>query len=1017
MKSLSTHAARFKPLVFTLVALLMLLGGYNYFTLPAQEDPKITIREAVITTHFPGMSAEKVELLITKPIELAIRQVPELEEVRSTSRPGTSIIHAKTYDHLFELEQIWDDLRQKVRQAESQLPDGTQTPQINDDFGDVAVVTAALTGDDFSAGEIRHYAQHIRDQLYSVTGTKKVQLHGIQPERVYIETSQVKLNEVGYTRAQFIQILRSQNVLSAGGEVELPSGSLLIDPSGQFNTLDDMRNLLLPAPQGGTIALRDLAQVRIGPVEPASRKVFFNGQRAVIFAVSMLEGQRVLEYAPRLKNKLEEIESSLPIGLNLDIVTYQAEQVGNAVFGVTQSVLQTLVIVLVVVVIFLGVRTGLIVGTIVPGVMLITLAVMGFADIPLERMSLATLVIALGLLVDNGIVIAEDYKRRLEEGVSRDDALNQCGRELCLPLLASTLTTILVFIPLMMAQHPAGEYTRSISLVILISLLTSWLLAMTVTPVLCRYFMTMPTPSSKTPEKGAFHRLELRYASLLRAVLAHKAVFLVSILVLFGLGVAGIIIAPKQFFPGSDRAQVLITLNLPAGSNLNQTSTTLKQLFPVLSDDDAFEYIDDYAAYAGYGGPRFVLSLTPLDPATNKAFVVANLNSYDAMPQAIKELRSMFKRQFPGVNASVRGMFLGPSDPNIVHLQVKGPDKSVVYEYGQKLASEVKQIPGMIDVWHDWENPISRLYISVNQQQARRAGVSSADITEALTHYYSGGVISQFVQGDELLPIAIRGEPEERRQLSKLYSLNVNSKGGHSVPLMQVADVQVHPAAGAIQREDMTRTLTVEGRPLYRSPEDMAPRLQSIMDRLSEDLPPGHYMEFDGIITDSAAGKAALSANMPLSFGVILLLLVAQFNSFKRPLMIVATIPLLVSGAALGLTVMGSSFGFMEILGLLSLAGIIINNALVLIDRIDIERASGHDMDEAIITAASRRLRPIIMTTVTTVFGLMPLIIAVDALFYGMASVIAFGLVIGTLLTLGVTPVLYQLMAPRGVDN
>jgi len=1022
--SISAVAYRFHAVVLLAVTLLMGFGAYSYFTLPAQEDPQITIREAVVTTRFPGLSPERMERLVTKTLEESIRQIPEIEEIRSTSRAGLSIIHATVYDRYFELDQIWDELRDKVDAAAADLPEGASEPVINDDFGDVAVITAALTAEDFGMGAMFDMAKHIRDQLYGVAGTKRIDFHGVQEERIFIETSNTRLAQLGLSRDQVISILQSQNIIRPGGEIDTGERSFIVEPTGNLKSLEQIREVLIPLGDGeGTVRLRDLATVKRGTVDPPQRKAYYNGEPAIIFAISMLDGYRVLEYAPRVRARLAEIEQALPVGYQLDIVTYQAEQVENAVYGVTNNVLQTLAIVLAVVILFLGLRTGLIVGSIVPAVMLITLAIMGFTGIPLERMSLATLVIALGLLVDNGIVIAEDFKRRLEEGTDRDAALAQTGRELALPLLSSTLTTVLVFLPLMLAEHEAGEYTRSISLVILISLLTSWVLAMTVTPTLCHWFIKVDQDGGTRKRRFAlgdfFSLLERGYAWLLRSILRIRYLFLAVMIAALGVGGWGMSQIPNEFFPDSDRAQVLMTLDLPSDVSLRTTDDKLNALFPILSDEERFPYLDGFAAYAGYGGPRFVLSLTPLDPASNKAFIVANLDNFENMQRALSDLRAMFREEFPGLRARVTNMFLGPSDPGLFHVQVKGPDAEVVYNKARELEAVLRGVPGMIDVWQDWENRIPKVVVDVDQTQARRAGISSRDVAQSLSAYYSGRRVSEFREGDDIFPIVARADDAERSRIEQLRSISVEgSAGGISVPLEQVATLQIQSDYAVIQREDLTRTVTVEGRPLGVSPEDLVARIDPKIEALRKDLAPGHTIEYDGIVTDSQAGKAALAANVPLCLAIVFLLLVSQFNSYRRPLLIVLTIPLIIVGAALGLSTMQATFGFMVILGILALAGILINNAIVLIDRIDIQRAEGTGSDgDAIVEAAARRLRPIIMTTVTTILGLLPLILTEDPLFYGMASVMAFGLGVGTIMTLGVVPVLYSLLIVRKADQ
>ncbi len=1020
--NLTELAFRYRPVVGLLLVALMALGARSYFALPAREDPEITIREAVITTEYPGLSAERIERLITRPLEEAVRRVPEIEAIRSVSMPGTSVIHAEVYPSLFELDQIWDELRQKVAAARSDLPEGAQAPGINTDFGDVAVVTVALLAEDFPWQERFDMAEHVRDRLYAVPGTKRVDLLGVQPERIFIEARDARLAELGLDPDRLAEMLRRQNTFRPGGLVDTGARGMLVEPTGRFDDAEAVGETLVTLPRGqGVIALRDIAEVHRAPVDPPERPAYFNGRPAIVLAVSMRAGWSVLDYGHAVGAALEGIEATLPIGYRLEIMTLQADQVAKAVYGVTANVLQTLAIVLLVVILFLGLRTGLIVGAIVPAVMLVTLAVMGFFELSLQRMSLATLVIALGLLVDNGIVVAEDFKRRLEEGASRDEALRRGGRELAVPLLISTLTTILVFLPLMLAEHTAGEYTRSISLVILVALLTSWVLAMTVTPSLCYRFIRLPVVDAGAGARRAsvsdraFRWMTGCYARLLRILLRRRWVLVGAMLALMVAAVAGMSQVPKQFFPNSDRAQLLVYIDLPAGVTTRTTDAAMQRVFAALAEPGRVPHIERYAAYVGYGGPRFVLSLTPIDPAPNNAFMIVNVDAFEHLDSVRRDLRALFRELAPELSARVTKMFLGPSDSTKIEVQVKGPDAAVLFDAGRRIEAAFGEIPGAIDIHADWENRIPKLVVAVDQARARRAGVSSAEIARALERAVDGQVITDLREGDDPVPIVARNHRDERTNPERLGSLGVYSAAlGAIVPLLQVADLELVNAYGRIAREDMQRTLTVEARNSAMTAEDMVPLIEPALADLAATLPPGHAIELDGVVIDSGEARAALTANLPLCLAAMLVLLVAQFNSYRRPAIIVATIPLLLIGAAAGLLITGAKFGFMVILGLFALAGILVNNAIVLIDRIDIERAAGLPSSEAIISASVRRLRPILMTTVTTILGLAPLILTHDPLFYGMASVIAFGLFVGTALTLGVVPVLYSLVLGTG---
>jgi len=997
--------------VLLIVFLLLVNGVVAYFTLPAQEDPSITIREAIVSTKFPGMSPERVEQLITKKLEEVIRKIPEVDKITSTSATGLSTIHVKIYDRYFNLDDIWQNLRNKVNSVQNQLPDGTSAPHVNDEFGDVSVITLALTADGFGMGEMYDIAQHIRDSLYDVDGTKKIEILGHQQERIFLEASNAKLSQLGISPQALIAELQNQNIISSGGQIDTGSRSFIVEPTGSFNNTADIANTYISIPNSEDfIALKDIVKLRRDYIDPPDKPAYFNGQQAIFFAIAMLPDYNILEYAPRMKTALAKIKSTLPIGYQVDIATYQAEQVAKTIQGVSMNVVQTLAIVLVVVVLFLGLRTGLVVGAIVPFVMLTSLSIMQFSDNKLERMSLATLIISLGLLVDNGIVIAEDFKRRIEQGAQRFDAMCKGSKELALPLLSSSATTILFFLPLMLAEHVAGEYTRSVSLVILITLMTSWVLALTVTPTLCYFFIKVnkTANNTSTTQSSSIDRSYQTYQTFLHWLLSHKALFMSVMLVLFVGSVMAMKFVTKQFFPDSDRTQILINIDLPNGSSARQTNRQMKDIFSWLNNKEAFPFISSYSGFSGFSGPRFVMSLSPEDPAENKGFIVLNVAEGTDISPIIPQLDRQIEAQFPNVSARVKRMFLGPSDSNTIKIQVKGPDKKIIYQKAEQISELLANTPNTLDVRHDWENLIVKIKVEIDQHRAKRAGLTSNDIAQTLQSYFSGAQITNYREQDEIIPIILRAGENERHSLDRLRTLNIYSqKTGQAVPLFQVADFAPVNQFSMIQHENMFRTISIQARNSQMSAEDLKLVIDNELNTLRSDLPVNHTIEYDGVIVDSAKAQKALSASMPMVLGLILILLVMQFNSFRKPLIICLTIPLSFIGAVLGLFVMQAPFGFMVTLGIYSLAGIIINNAIVLIDRIDIENKSGKSPYQSVVDACMTRLRPITMTTITTIMGLLPLIIGNDPLFYGMATVIAFGLGIGTVLTLAVVPALY----------
>jgi multidrug efflux pump subunit AcrB len=1006
--NISEAAFNYKKSILMILVLLLLNGIYAFFTTPAQEDPTITIREAIVTTVYPGMAPDRVEELITSALEKEIRKIPEVKKLTSTSTTGKSVIHVKIDDRYFNLDNIWQDLRNKVNQASANLPSGTRTPFVNDSFGDVSVVTLALQADGFSMAEMSDIAKHIRDKIYSVKGTKKVDIIGIQEERVFLEAASAKLSQLGISPQTLIKELQNQNIISPGGQIDTGKRAFIVEPTGNYNSIDDLGNAHITIPgTEDTIALKDIVSITRAYIDPPDQPAYFNGKPALMFAIAMLPNYGILEYAPRVTSMVNEIESSLPIGYQINFATYQADQVETKIKGVTNNVIQTLIIVLVIVIFFLGLRTGLIVGSIVPFVMLVTLSIMKFSGMVLEQLSLSTLIIALGLLVDNGIVIAEDFKRRIEDGTDRLEAIKQGGKELSMPLLSSSVTTILFFLPLMLAEHVAGEFTRSISLVILITLMTSWVLALCVTPTLCYYFIHPDKKKAANKEKSSYYQV---YQNLLHWMLKHKSLFMLSVTIIFVLAMSGFKYVSQQFFPDSDRTQIMMYIDMPNGTPARETNRQMKEIFTWLDDKQAFPEITNYSGYSGFNGPRFVLSLNPEDPSDNKGFVIVNVEQGTKLNPMVNKLHNGLIKNFPNVSARVKRMFMGPSDSSSIKIQVKGPDKDIIYAKAKQIMAVLHQQPNTINVRTDWENRIVKVIVKVDQHRARRSGITSNDIANALQGYFTGTKVTDFREGDDIIPVILRAKEDERFNLDRLRTASVFSNTTHqAVPLFQVADIVPLNQYSKIIREDMFRTISVEARNTVITAQDLYLKIKDEIQLLSKDLPVNHNIEYDGVITDSAEAQQALSANMPMVLGLVMILLVIQFNSFRRALIIVLVIPLAMIGTVAGLLVMNAPFGFMVTLGIYSLAGIIINNGIVLIDRIDIEREAGKSDYDAIISACITRLRPITMTTITTVMGLLPLIINKDPLFYGMANVMAFGLAIGTVLTLGVVPVLYAM--------
>ena len=980
---------------------LSLLVGY-----PSQENPEFTIRQAVVTTYFPGLSAAQVEDLITKQVEEEIRRIPEVEHIESSSRTGVSLIKVIVYDRYFELDNIWTDLRNRMNDLVGQLPDGSRGPFVDDDFGRVAVASIALTGHGFDYAEMRDVASDLRDQLYTTDGVSQVVIHGIQEENVFLEVNGARLSQLGVELSSIVKTLEGQNIVMPGGSIDVDGQEFVFEPTGSFASLDQIEDLVISIRGGaGVVRLGELLTVRRDYVDPQDKPAFYQGEPALVLEVAMSSGGNVVELGKRLEKEVSRFEANLPVGYQLNFATFQPKIVEVSISDFMGNLYQTVAIVLIVVVLFLGWRTGIVVGMIVPLTLLLALPFMNLLNIPFHGVSIAAMIISLGLLVDNGVVMAEEIRTRVQAGEDRYEAAISAGGALGMPLLTSSLTTILAFMPLMLAENSTGEYMRSLSQVIAITLLSSWVLALFATPVLCVWFVP-EVDDKKEPESASMVGMVASYRGLVATALRHRAIFLLGMGVLF---IGGLILfrqVPNQFMPLSERSQYMVFLDLAAGTHVEHTRDEALRLATWLRDTEENPDVEDHIIYVGYGGPRFVLNFAPSDPAPHRAFVLVNTVAGADVGQQIERTRNYLDAGFPDVRARVQRLSQGTSEVGAVDIRVSGPDREVLVALADQASEAMAAVPGIANLRDDWENRVGRVIVDVDQYQARLAKVSSQETAGTLQLLFSGVNVSEFREGDLSLPIVARSDKSGRHRLDQVATTDIYSAArGASVPLLQIADFDVVWELGEVSRRDMTRTVTISANHPRLSADELVAAILPALEAL--ELSEGYSIEVGGEVENSAKARAALFASVPTCGLLIVLLLVFQFNSLRKPLTIMLTIPLSLIGAALGLWITGASFGFAPLLGLLSLAGIIINNAIVLIDRIETQTLAGLTEYDAIIEAAAQRLRPILMTTLTTILGLMPLMFFGGSLWFGMSVVIAFGLGVGTLLTLGVVPVLY----------
>jgi len=1014
MKGITAFALNNSRTVIMTILLVVVGGIYAFLNLPKLEDPLITIREAVVAAKYPGMPVEQVERLITRPIEEKIRSIGEVDKIKdSTSKVGECLIHVTIKDEVpsKDLPATWKLLRNRMSDVKPELPEGTIGPMVDDTFGDTSVATIALWSDGLSMEEMHETARQIRERLNMLKGIQKVDLTGVQDERIYLDVSNAKIAQLGIDPADIGKSLRKQNILLPGGRINVNDVEIIVETQGRFTSVEEIGEVLIPiSGTEASIPLRDIAAIRKAYVEPIHNPAYYNGHQSIVLSVFILRGVDAVEFGERLKNEVTEIEQSLPWGYTLEFATYQPELIKKAVSGMVINVIESVAIVLVVVMLLLGLRTGLIVGSFIPLVMLFGVLTMYALGIDLERMSLATMIIALGMFVDNAIVVSDDIKVNMETGMDRREAVLKTGNSLAVPLLTSTLTTVFAFGPILLQIGSTGDYTSSLGSVMIILLMGSWFFSMFSSTSMCYWFLK-PKPAAGGDKQQQSDPYQGKFYQIYRRILKYSLRFRFMVLALAGGAFAVAIYAatfiPQAFFPSGDRNQYLIYLDLPAGTRIEETDRSVQKLSAWLQDKQKNPEITGTIAYVGNGGPRFFLSLSPVDPDPFLAFLIVNTETNKEVPELVSRTSQYILDNLPNARGRVKSMWLGGSETGLFQIRLSGPGSEVLQDQAEQLMAALRKIPGTMDIKQDWNNRVFTVKADVDQSRARRAGVTSKDVADTLDFFVDGRTATDYHQGNVEIPIVGRGVLAERDSPESLQTLGIRTSSGGSVPLNQVADMYTIGELNRIMRYNQERTITVSAKNQVLKASEIFAGIKPTLDGMN--FPKNHYWEVGGELEDATRAQKNLAKWMLPCFGGIIFLLVWQFNSIRRAAIIILTMPLVIVGSVVGLLVMQADFGFMVILGLLALAGSIVNNGIVMIDKIEENQRDGQTPYDAVVNSAVSRFRPILLSVSTTMLGFTPLIINHDPLFYGMACVMFFGLGIGSLFTLNYVPALYSI--------
>ena len=1001
--NLTEWALNHKQLIYYFIVVILIGGIFSYRNLGRMEDPDFTIRQMIVTVTWPGASARQIEEQVTDKIEKKLQDTEGLDYLKSFSTPGKSIIYVVLKDDVVTGDQvrpIWRDVRNMVNDVKPNLPSGVNGPYFNDRFDDVFGCVYALTGDGYSYEEMRQRAETIRRTLLGVPSVKKVDLLGVQPEKIYIEIAAEKLAQLGVSAADITSAVQAQNAMAASGMVETSSDNVYLRVSGMFERVDDLKELPIRA-NGRTFRLGDIAKIERHYSEPIEPKMFFNGQPAIGVALSMEKGGNILTLGDNLNKTLAKVKQELPLGLELNTVSNQPEVVTNSISEFTKSLMEALIIVLVVSFISLGIHSGVVVALCIPLVIAGVFVCMYLFGISLHKISLGALIISLGLLVDDAIIAIEMMIVKLEQGWQRFDAACYAYTATAFPMLTGTLITCAGFIPVGFSKGSASEFVGTLFSVITISLLISWFVSVLVTPLL-GYKMV------KLKVGEAEHKLyDTKFYRVFRRTLvwclSHRKPVLLATLACFGISLFLMGFVKQEFFPASIRPELIVELRLPEGASIAATEKEAAR-FAQYFDGDA--QVANYSYYVGQGAPRFVLTADPVLPNPTYAQFVIVAKDLAARNVLEKKVNSLLTEEFAAVRGNVKFLKTGPASAYPVMLRISGYDHDKVRELACQIRDRLAANSHLVDVNLDWSEKSKIMRLTIDQDKARMLGVTTQSLSNSLQALVSGSTVAEFREQDRTVGIVFRIDEQNRNDLSKLKDLSIPLGSGRYVPLDQVAKISYEAEEGLIWRRDLKPTITIQANTASGVMGDDAAKeaYQSLQD-MRDSLPSGYSLEIGGPLEMSMKSTRWLMQPIPAMIIIILTLLMFQLQDVSKMVITLLTAPLGIIGVSVGLLLTGKPMGFVVQLGILALAGIIMRNSVILIDQISQHLLNGEPLWDAIINATITRFRPIMLTAAAAILGMVPLI---SSVFWGpMAVAIAAGLLGATILTLLVLPTIY----------
>ena len=1017
--NLSAWTLRHQSLVVFILLLLTLFGVLSYGKLAQSEDPPFTFKAMVITTYWPGATARQVQEELTDRIARKLQETPEVDYLRSYSRPGESTLFFTIKDTAppADVPGTWYQVRKKVGDIASTLPQGVAGPFFNDEFGDVYTNIFALEGDGFSFAQLHDYAERLRTELLRVPGVAKVDFIADQEQRVYIEIANAQLAKLGLTPQQIADAVNAQNAVAGAGVFNTADDRVYVRPSGQINDIGQLADTLIRV-NGRVVRLGDIATIRRGYAEPASQYMRFDGQNVVGIGITMSAGGDVIQLGQALNAESARLRASLPAGLKLTQVSDMPTTVGRSVRDFVVAAAEAIGIVLVVSLLSLGIRTGMVVVISIPLVLAVTTLFMYLLNIGLHQVSLGTLVLALGLLVDDAIIAVESMAVKLEQGFDRVRAAAFAYSSTAFPMLTGTLVTVSGFLPIALARSGTGEYTRSIFEVSAITLLLSWLAAVIVIPLLGYHILSEHPVGHGIGQHGVLtdtrgHARDIydtRFYRRLRGwiewCVERRVLVLLTTLVLFVLGLAAFALVPQQFFPTSARPELMVDLRLPEGASTDATLRVAKHFEAALATEPG---IDHFIDFVGTGAPRFYLPLDQQLPAPNLTQFVITARSVEDRERLVSRVGELAHREFPQLRSRVARLENGPPVGFPVQFRVSGPQIATVRDLAGQVAQLMRSNPDTTNVQYDWDEPSERsVRFEVDQNRARLLGLSSQDIANYLNMSLSGYTITYFRERDKLIGVDLRAPAQDRLDPADLTRLAIPSRSGTAIPLSAIGQFEYGLEYGVIWERDRQPTIAVEADTQHGAQGiDVTGQVDRALRSLRQQLPVGYHVEIGGAVEENAKAQSSINVQMPLLVVAVLTLLMIQLQSFGRTLMVVLTAPLGLIGVVAALLIFRQPFGFVAMLGTIAMFGIIMRNSVILVDQIEQDIQAGHSRFEAIVGAAVRRFRPITLTAAAAVLALIPLL---RSDFFGpMATALMGGITVATVLTLMYLPALYAL--------